>query len=73
MSPNEVAAMLAAIGSVISVVVIGFRWVVKSWLWELKPNHGSSLADKVTTISKKVDRLEQRVDEIYTILIDRLH
>ena len=73
MTPNETAAMFAAIGSIVSVLVIGFRWVVKSWLSELKPNHGSSLKDQVMTISKKVDRLEERVDEIYTILIDRLH
>ena len=40
-----------------------FKHKVKETLSELKPNHGSSLKDQVT-------RLESRVDEIYSILLE---
>ena len=41
-----------------------FKHKIKETLAELKPNHGSSMKDQVT-------RLEQRVDEIYSILLER--
>lgn len=45
-----------------------FRWWfkhhIKETLAELKPNHGSSIKDQV-------NRLENRVDDIYRILCDR--
>jgi hypothetical protein len=40
------------------------RWMVKHYLVELKPNSGSSLKDSV-------NRLETRVDELYTLLIEK--
>jgi hypothetical protein len=44
--------------------VSAIRWVVKHYLYELVPNGGSSLKDKV-------NNLEKRVDEIYTLLVSR--
>lgn len=58
----------AAIVGMAVTVVAGFtgaiRWLVKSYLHELVPNSGSSIKDKV-------NRLEQRVDEIYVLLLER--
>lgn len=62
MSPEAIAALLAAILGVLGAFVGLVRWMVKSFLMELKPNGGGSLSDKVT-------RLETRVDEIYRILV----
>lgn len=64
MSANNWAALiLAGIG-----IVTGFagavRWLVKHYLYELKPNSGSSLKDQV-------NRLEQKVDTLYQILIQK--
>lgn len=57
----------AIVGMTISIIA-GFagviRWIVKSYLHELVPNSGSSMKDKV-------NRLEQRVDEIYLLLLER--
>jgi len=38
---------------------------------ELKPNSGSSIKDRVGEIEKKIDKLEGRVDQIYTLLMDK--
>ena len=62
MSPEAIAALLTAILSVLGAIVGVVRWMVKSFLMELKPNGGSSLHDRV-------GRLENRVDEIYRILV----
>jgi hypothetical protein len=58
------AMLIATILGIASTVFMGLRWIVKSFLMELKPNGGSSIKDTVA-------RLEQRVDEIYKILAER--
>ena len=40
------------------------RWLVKHYLHELVPNSGSSLKDKI-------NKLEDRVDQIYQLLLER--
>ena len=50
--------LIALIGAAIGLV----RWLVKHYLAELKPNGGGSVKDQV-------NRLENRVDEIYSLLI----
>jgi hypothetical protein len=42
----------------------GIRWLVKHYLNELKPNGGGSVKDQV-------NRLEERVDQIYLILCEK--
>ena len=58
------AMLVATILGIASTVFMGLKWLVRSFLFELKPNGGSSLKDTV-------DRLEKRVDEIYKILAER--
>jgi hypothetical protein len=62
MPPEAIATLLVAILAVLGAFVGLVRWMVKSFLMELKPNGGGSMSDKVT-------RLENRVDEIYRILV----
>jgi hypothetical protein len=64
MTPADWAMLIATILGIASTLFMGLKWIVRSFLYELKPNGGSSLKDTVT-------RLEQRVDEIYKILADR--
>lgn len=45
------------------------RSMIRDYLSELKPNGGSSVKDRVNDISKKVDKLETRVDQIYFLII----
>lgn len=55
-------------GFIVSAITIAVafagavRWLVKHYLYELKPNGSSSLKDQVT-------RLEARVDEIFVLLL----
>ena len=64
MTANEWAAIAVAVGTLIGFLVTAVRFLVKSYLSELKSNGGSSLRDSV-------DRLERQVEEIYRILINR--
>lgn len=64
MSPQDWAAIVAAVLAILTAFFAGIRWIVKAYLHELVPNSGSSIKDKV-------NRLESRVDEIYLILVER--
>jgi hypothetical protein len=64
MTVADWAMLIATILGIASTLFMGLRWIVKSFLMELKPNGGSSIKDTVA-------RLETRVDEIYKILAER--
>jgi hypothetical protein len=51
-----------AVSTLVGSFAYGVKWLVQHYLAELKPNSGSSLKDQV-------NRLEERMDEIYSILI----
>jgi len=71
MTANEWASIAVAVGTLIGFLVAGVRFLVKSYLSELKPNGGSSVKDKVNEITFKVERLEARIDEIYRLLVKK--
>ncbi len=64
MSPEQWAGFLAGGCAVLTSVLIGLRFLVKGWLNELRPNGGSSMKDQLT-------RLEQRVDDLYSLIVKR--
>ncbi len=64
MSAAEWAGFGAGVMAVLSGGLIGLRFLVKGWLNELRPNGGSSMKDQLT-------RLEQRVDDLFTIISKR--
>ena len=57
-------------GLIVSVIVIvtafagSVRWLVKHYLYELKPNSGSSLKDSVI-------RLEDKVEILYQMMLSK--
>ena len=63
MTPQDWAAFFVAIFTLTGGLATAIRWMVKHYLSELKPNSGSSLKDQV-------NRLEERMDQIFLILID---
>jgi hypothetical protein len=63
MTPSDWAGLAVAISTLIGSFVYGVKWLVQHYLAELKPNSGSSLKDQV-------NRLEERVDEIYVLLLN---
>lgn len=66
--------VITAIGVIILGITGGFfgmmRYIIKT-LAELKPNSGSSMKDKVEINSKKLEKIEERVDSIFEILAKR--
>lgn len=64
MTPSDWTAVVLGTVSLITAFAASIRWLVRSYLHELVPNHGSSMKDKI-------NRLEERVDEIYLLLIER--
>ena len=64
MTPAEWAGIAVSVMTLIAGFSAAVRWLVKHYLYELKPNSGSSLKDSVT-------RLERQVEEIYRILLTR--
>ena len=63
MTPTDWAMLVATILGIASTVFMGLRWLVKSFLYELKPNGGSSMKDKVNALEHKVDLLTDLVKE----------
>jgi len=68
MSPTQWATFAAAIASITGGVFAMLRFVIKSYLIELKPNGGSSMRDSINVNTQRLERLELRVDEIFKIL-----
>jgi hypothetical protein len=64
MTPAEWAGIAVSVITIIAGFSAAVRWLVKHYLYELKPNSGSSLKDSV-------NRLERQVEEIYRILLSR--
>ena len=64
MSPQQWATLIVAIISIVVSFVTLVRWLVKHYLHELRPNGGSSIKDQV-------NRLEEKVDTLYKILIKK--
>lgn len=63
MTPADWAMLIATILGIASTLLMGLRWLVKSFLYELKPNGGSSMKDKVNVLEEKVDLLTELVKE----------
>jgi hypothetical protein len=64
MTPSDWAALAVSIFTIVAGFTAAVRWLVKHYLSELRPNSGSSLRDSV-------DRLEERVDRIYEMLLNK--
>ena len=58
------ASLIVAIIAIVTGFAGAVRWLVKHYLYELKPNGGGSVKDQV-------NRLEERVDQIYLLLCEK--
>lgn len=64
MTANEWVGIAVGVSAVSTSLLVGLRWVIKSYLAELKPNSGASIKDQVT-------RLEARVDDLFALISKR--
>jgi hypothetical protein len=68
MTPNEWVAFGVGVCSIATALLLALRWVIKSFLSELRPNSGSSIKDAINRIDERSLRLEQRVDELFSLI-----
>jgi len=61
MSANEWVGLGVGISAILTSILVGLRWVIKSYLAELRPNGGSSIKDQI-------NRLEKRVDDLFILI-----
>jgi hypothetical protein len=71
MSALDWAALAVSIITILGGFVAAIRWLVKHYLAELKPNAGSSMRDEQNRQGDTIKRLESRIDEIYSLLLNR--
>ncbi len=64
MTVDQWATTISGFLAVVLAVGAGFRWLIKHYLAELKPNGGSSMNDRLT-------KLEAKVEIIYDLLRDK--
>jgi hypothetical protein len=64
MTAIEWVGIAVGVCAISTSLLLGLRWVIKSYLQELKPNGGSSMKDQLS-------RLEQRVDDLYSLIVKR--
>jgi hypothetical protein len=58
------AGLIVSLIAIVSAFAGSVRWLVKHYLYELKPNSGSSLKDSVI-------RLEEKVEILYQMMLQR--
>lgn len=71
MGAAEWAGLAVAVMTLIAGFTAAIRWLVQHYLSELKPNSGSSMRDYVNINTERLNRVEQRVDDIYKLLCER--
>jgi hypothetical protein len=64
MTANEWVGLSVGVCAVLTSLLVGLRFVIKSYLQELKPNGGSSMKDQL-------NRLESRVDDLFMLISKR--
>ena len=64
MTLGEWVALAVGVCAISTSLLVVLRFLIKSYLVELKPNSGSSMKDQLT-------RLEQRVDDLYSLIVKR--
>jgi hypothetical protein len=63
---SGVIALLASFWAIHRFIT---KALIRDYLSELKPNGGSSVKDKVNDIDMRQQRLENRVDQIYFLIV----
>jgi hypothetical protein len=64
MSVQDITAIAVAVVTLLGGATAMMKFMIKHYLSELKPNGGSSVSDRIT-------RVENRVDDIYRLLCER--
>jgi len=63
MTPTDWAGLAVAVFTLMTGFAGGVRWLVKHYLYELRPNQGGSIKDKVDLLEEKVELLTELIKE----------
>lgn len=63
MTPADWAGLAVAVSTIVAAFAAAVRWLVKHYLYELRPNGGGSLKDKVNQLEQNVELLTELVKE----------
>jgi hypothetical protein len=58
------AGLIVSVIAIVTAFAGSIRWLVKHYLYELKPNSGASLKDSVI-------RLEEKVEILYQMMLQK--
>jgi hypothetical protein len=64
MTPTQWLGLAISLCTLVAAFATAVRWLVKHYLYELKPNSGTSLKDSVI-------RLEEKVEILYQMMMQR--
>ena len=64
MTPANWAALIVSVIAIVTGFAGAVRWLVKHYLYELKPNGGSSIKDSVSRLETRVETLNDLVMEL---------
>ena len=71
MTAADWVAIASGVCAVSTSLLLGLRWVIKSYLSELKPNSGSSIKDQISRLETQTFQLQQRVDDLFVLISKR--
>ncbi len=64
MTPADWAGIAVAVTTIVAAFAAAVRWLVKHYLYELRPNGGGSLKDKVDRLELKVEMLSDLIKQV---------
>jgi len=71
MTPNEWVGLSVGVCAVSTSLLVGLRFLIKSYLSELKPNSGTSIKDQISRLETQSLQLQQRVDDLFVLISKR--
>jgi hypothetical protein len=71
MTANEWVAIVVGVCAVSTSLLVGLRFLIKSYLSELKPNSGTSIKDQISRLETQSLQLQQRVDDLFVLISKR--
>lgn len=74
MDSEVIAAIIGGIAAILAALITGLMAIARQFnkiISEFKPNGGGSLKDQINMLEKSHQKLEERVDTIFEILIKK--
>ena len=70
---ESILAITISLATIITSTALGVKWLTKHYFdeikHEMKPNSGTSMKDQVTRLESRTEKVEEKVDKIYDLLV----